>query len=172
MIRQPAVAGQFYPGSEQALRRELQKLVPQIDKKRSVIGVISPHAGYIFSGKTAGQLLAGIEIPGTVIILGPNHHGRGALAALSPEDGWQTPLGYVPIEKRLAATIRQQLPVVQEDSIAHALEHSLEVQVPFYSTSVPTWPLCRSVWPLATMAGASCWAEVWPLPYLLMVNRC
>ncbi len=145
MIRQPAVAGQFYPGSEQALRRELQKLVPQIDKKRSVIGVISPHAGYIFSGKTAGQLLAGIEIPGTVIILGPNHHGRGALAALSPEDGWQTPLGYVPIEKRLAATIRQQLPVVQEDSIAHALEHSLEVQVPFLQylrPDVAIVPLC------------------------------
>ncbi len=145
MIRQPAVAGQFYPGSEQALRRELQQLIPHVEQKRSVIGVISPHAGYVYSGKAAGQLLAGIEIPRTVIILGPNHRGRGVLAALSPEDGWQTPLGYVPIEKRLAGLIRQQLPAVQEDSAAHAQEHSLEVQVPFLQylrPDVAIVPLC------------------------------
>lgn len=145
MVRQPAVAGQFYPGSGQALRHELQQLVPHVEKKHPVIGVISPHAGYVYSGKAAGQLLAGIEIPGAVVILGPNHRGRGALAALSPEDGWQTPLGFVPIEKRLAGLIRQQLPAVQEDSAAHAQEHSLEVQVPFLQhlrPDVAIVPLC------------------------------
>lgn len=147
MIRQPAVAGQFYPGTEQALRHELQQLVPHVEQKRSVIGVISPHAGYLYSGRTAGQLLAGIEIPRTVIVLGPNHRGRGALAALSPEDGWQTPLGFVPIEKRLADLIRQQLPAVQEDSAAHAQEHSLEVQIPFLQylrSDLAIVPLCLS----------------------------
>lgn len=145
MIRQPAVAGQFYPGNEQALRRELQQLVPVVEQKRPVIGVISPHAGYVYSGRTAGQLLAGIEIPRTVIILGPNHRGRGALAALSPEEGWQTPLGYVPIEKRLAGLIRQQIPAVEPDSEAHEQEHSLEVQVPFLQYLRPDLaivPLC------------------------------
>lgn len=130
-IRQPAVAGQFYPGSAQPLQQELKRLIPAVEHKQPAIGVISPHAGYIYSGSAAGKLLAGVEIPGTVIILGPNHRGSGALAALSPDDGWQTPLGVVPINKRLAGLIQQQIPAVQEDAAAHRFEHSLEVQVPF-----------------------------------------
>ena len=147
MIRQPAVAGQFYPGTEQALRKELQQLIPENSLKQQAIGVISPHAGYIYSGSTAGQLFAGTTIPHTVIILGPNHHGVGALAALSPEDSWQTPLGTVPIEKRLARLIQQQIPAVQEDAVAHLHEHSLEVQVPFLQylrPDVTIVPLCLS----------------------------
>lgn len=145
MIRQPAVAGQFYPGTEQALRQELQQLIPENSLKQRAIGVISPHAGYIYSGSTAGKLLAGITIPRTVIILGPNHHGNGSLAALSPEDGWQTPLGTVSIEKRLARLIHQQVPAVQEDAVAHLREHSLEVQVPFLQylrPDVTIVPIC------------------------------
>ena len=76
MIRQPAVAGQFYPGSQSALTRELQRLLPSVTSKQPAIGAISPHAGYIYSGSAAGQLLAGIEIPPTVVILGPNQIGR------------------------------------------------------------------------------------------------
>ncbi len=145
MIRQPAVAGQFYPGSQSALTRELQRLLPSVTSKQPAIGAISPHAGYIYSGSAAGQLLAGIEIPPTVVILGPNHHGGGALAALSPAQGWQTPLGVVPLQQRLAALIQQQVPAVQEDASAHRLEHSLEVQVPFLQylrPDVAIVPLC------------------------------
>lgn len=145
MVRQPAVAGQFYPGTKTQLLSELAHLIPKGFSPQKRLGVISPHAGYIYSGSTAGQLLADIEIPATVIILGPNHHGVGALAALSPEDGWQTPLGIVPIEKRLAGLIRQQVPAVQEDSVAHLHEHSLEVQVPFLQylrPDVSIVPLC------------------------------
>ena len=145
MIRQPAVAGQFYPGTEQALRRELQQLIPEIKPKQRVIGVISPHAGYVYSGSTAGKLLAGIILPRTVIILGPNHHGIGSLAALSPEDGWQTPLGTVPIEKRLSRLVQQQVPAIQSDAVAHVKEHSLEVQVPFLQylrPDVAVVPIC------------------------------
>lgn len=148
MIRKPAVAGQFYPGSAEALRRELQRLVPEVATKRSALGVISPHAGYRYSGATAGRLLATVELPRTVVILGPNHHGRGsALAALAPEDGWQTPLGVVPIEKRLSSLIQQLIPAVQADVDAHRYEHSLEVQVPFLQylrPDVAIVPLCLS----------------------------
>ena len=145
MIRQPAVAGQFYSGTEQALRQELQQLIPDNNLKQRAIGVISPHAGYIYSGSTAGKMLAGIAIPRTVIILGPNHHGIGSLAALSPEDSWQTPLGTVPIEKRLAGLIQKQVPAIQEDAAAHFREHSLEVQVPFLQylrPDVTIVPIC------------------------------
>ena len=145
MIRQPAVAGQFYPASEKLLRQELAQFVPPVNKKHEVKGVISPHAGYIYSGSTAGKLLAGIEIPQTVIVLGPNHRGVGAIAALAPEDGWLTPLGIVPLEKRLAGLIKKQIPAVDEDRAAHANEHSLEVQVPFLQylrPDVSIVPLC------------------------------
>ena len=145
MIRQAAVAGQFYPGSPRELNQELNRLVPDHASKRAALGVVCPHAGYIYSGSTAGRLLSGIDLPQTVVILGPNHHGGGALAALSPEDGWQTPLGTVPIEKRLAALIQQQIPAVQLDSNAHLREHSLEVQVPFLQylrPDVRIVPLC------------------------------
>jgi len=145
MIRQPAVAGQFYPGSGKELQQELVQLLPSGLPRNKVFGVISPHAGYCYSGATAGLLLASITIPRVVIVLGPNHHGVGAAAALAPEDGWQTPLGVVPIEKRLAGLIQQELPEVQEDNAAHRREHSLEVQVPFLQQlrpDVAIVPLC------------------------------
>lgn len=145
MIRPPAVAGQFYPGTEQGLYDELQRLLPPVAEKRRAIGVISPHAGYVYSGSAAGALLAQVIIPRTVVIIGPNHQGAGAIAALSPENGWQTPLGVVPIEKHLARLIRQHQPAIQEDSAAHRLEHSLEVQVPFLQylrPDVSIVPLC------------------------------
>jgi len=145
MIRQPAVAGQFYPGTEQALRSELRRLIPENSRKQQAIGVISPHAGYVYSGSTAGQLLAGISIPRTVIILGPNHHGIGSLAALSPDAGWQTPLGTTAIERCLAGLLQQQIPAVQADAAAHLHEHSLEVQLPFLQylrPDVTIVPLC------------------------------
>lgn len=145
MIRPPAVAGQFYPGTEQGLRDELQRLLPPVAEKRRAIGVISPHAGYVYSGSAAGLLLAQVAIPRTVVIIGPNHRGTGAIAALSPENGWQTPLGVVPIEKHLGRLIRQHQLAIQEDSAAHRLEHSLEVQVPFLQylrPDVSIVPLC------------------------------
>jgi hypothetical protein len=147
MIRKPAVAGQFYPGNADDLRKQLQQLIPNVVVKRSAIGVISPHAGYHYSGGTAGRLLAGIEIPRTVVLIGPNHRGTGTLVALAPEDGWQTPLGTVPIEKRLAGLMQHLIPAVQLDAAAHALEHSLEVQVPFLQylrPDVSIVPLCLS----------------------------
>lgn len=145
MIRQPAVAGQFYPGNEKSLRDELKRLIPSAERKKKIIGCISPHAGYIYSGGAAGRMLAGIYIPQTVIIIGPNHRGVGALAAVSPEDGWQTPLGVTPVDKKLAGLIRSHVPQVEEDNQPHLYEHSLEVQVPFLQylrPDVSIVPLC------------------------------
>ena len=145
MIRQPAVAGQFYPGTAGKLAADLSNLVHSADSRKKVLGVISPHAGYIYSGAVAGFLFGMVEIPRTVVILGPNHHGVGAPAALYPEGEWLTPLGGVPVNARLAALIRQKSPLVQEDTAAHQYEHSLEVQVPFLQhvqPDVSIVPLC------------------------------
>ena len=131
MQRQPAVAGQFYPGSEQKLRTALSQLIPENRAPEKVKGVISPHAGYVYSGAIAGQLFAQVAIPGTVLIIGPNHHGTGSAAALYPEGEWLTPLGVSPINSRLNTLLLKHSPYLQSDNVAHQLEHSLEVQLPF-----------------------------------------
>lgn len=131
MQRQPAVAGQFYPGTEGTLRAALSQLIPKNASLQTVKGIISPHAGYVYSGAIAGQLYSRIVIPDTVLIIGPNHHGTGAAAALYPDGEWCTPLGVTAINSRLNSLLLQHSPYIQSDSIAHQQEHSLEVQLPF-----------------------------------------
>jgi AmmeMemoRadiSam system protein B len=131
MQRQPAVAGQFYAGNSSRLHSDLAGLIPPARGTKKVTGIIAPHAGYVYSGAIAGQVYAAIEIPATVLILGPNHHGSGAAAALYPDGEWLTPLGPVSINSRLNALLQQHVPQVRSDSVAHQFEHSLEVQVPF-----------------------------------------
>lgn len=131
MQRQPAVAGQFYPGSEGKLRAALSQLIPENASPQPVKGIISPHAGYIYSGAIAGQLYSRLIIPDTVLIIGPNHHGSGAAAALYPDGEWLTPLGSTTVNSRLNSLLLQHTPYIQSDTLAHQLEHSLEVQLPF-----------------------------------------
>lgn len=131
MQRQPVVAGQFYPGSERQLRSSLNSLIPKNVSRKPVRGIIAPHAGYVYSGAIAGQVYSHIEIPKTVLILGPNHTGAGAPAALYPDGEWLTPLGAVPIDSRLNDLLLQHGVYLQSDRSAHQREHSLEVQLPF-----------------------------------------
>lgn len=131
MQRQPAVAGQFYPGSEDTLRAALSRMIPENSAPVTVKGIISPHAGYVYSGAIAGRGFARITIPATVLVIGPNHHGSGAAAALFPDGEWLSPLGPVPINSRLNSLLLRHTPYLQSDSAAHQLEHSLEVQIPF-----------------------------------------
>jgi len=134
MQRQPAVAGQFYPGNREQLANKLTELIPVTAEKKRAFGIIAPHAGYIYSGAIAGKVYGIIEIPRTVLILGPNHQGKGAAAALYPSGEWLTPLGPVPINDRLNDCITRHAPYVQSDHLAHVFEHSLEVQLPFLQT--------------------------------------
>ncbi|MDD2855511.1 MAG: AmmeMemoRadiSam system protein B [Desulfuromonadaceae bacterium] len=132
MRRQPAVAAQFYSGNTVQLRDDLSALIPKKSAlKARVKGVISPHAGYVYSGAVAGELYANIDIPGTVLIIGPNHHGVGEPAALYPEGEWLTPLGTTSINVKLNSCLLKHTPYLKSDTAAHKLEHSLEVQLPF-----------------------------------------
>ena len=145
MIRQPAVAGQFYTDEPKRLRGELQRMVTADAVRRRVIGVVAPHAGYVYSGRVAGAVYGAIEIPRTVVILGPNHHGFGAAAAIYPEGEWLTPLGSVSMDTRLSSLVRKHVPFVEADTSAHRFEHSLEVQVPFLQycrADVNIVPIC------------------------------
>jgi len=145
MLRAPAVAGQFYPGRKSVLASELSRLIPAVTDRRRALGVMSPHAGYVYSGAVAGRTFAAVTIPPEVLILGPNHHGVGHQAAVYSRGGWETPLGVVPIAEQLADAVLAACPTTAADTTAHRFEHSLEVQVPFLQSLAPAVaivPLC------------------------------
>jgi AmmeMemoRadiSam system protein B len=133
-MRQPAVAGMFYPGTERGLTRELQRCFkhgPGRDKPKGgpkPIGLVSPHAGYSYSGPTAAYgflAMADGGLPETVIVIGPNHHGLGEAIGVSFED-FETPVGMMRNDREVAETIG-----LPEDELSHISEHSMEVQLPF-----------------------------------------
>ncbi len=137
MQRKAAVAGKFYPGQETELRRMVQNYMPAAPAVQTAIGILSPHAGFVYSGAIAGATFARIEVPQRVVILGPNHHGLGHPAALFPDGSWWTPLGESVVDAELAAAISEQCPELARDASAHRLEHSLEVQLPFIQVRAP-----------------------------------
>jgi AmmeMemoRadiSam system protein B len=145
MIRQPAVAGQFYSSDPSKLRNEIREFMDIEAPKEEAIGVIAPHAGYMYSGAVAGALYNSVVIPGTVLILGPNHHGFGSKAAIYPSGEWLTPLGSSKINDRLSSLVKKNSNFIEEDMAAHHYEHSLEVQLPFLqyiNPDVTIVPIC------------------------------
>jgi len=153
MYRSPAVAGRFYPASKEQLKRDLADYLGELSPEPA-LGIVSPHAGYVFSGHIAGNTFSRVKVTDTVIVLGPNHYGRGAPLSLWEGEGWTTPLGDVHINQAVASRLRELLPQVTSDFSAHAQEHSLEVQVPFIQTINPLAsivPLAIGMSPLSTL---------------------
>ncbi len=151
MQRQPAVAGQFYPGGSAALRSLVSELIPSQANRRAALGLMAPHAGYVYSGAIAAQTFAQVEIPEKVVILGPNHHGSGHAAAVYPSGSWLTPLGEVSVDADLARRILSSCSAMAPDEAAHRYEHSLEVQLPFLQVLAPATavvPICLRYAPL------------------------
>jgi AmmeMemoRadiSam system protein B len=131
MFRKPSVAGQFYPADKKSLERELQGMVrPATDRSR-VLGLLAPHAGYVYSGGCAGLGYGRAELTETVIILGVNHRGVGAELAVDGNDYWEMPMGNVEVNSELRSRLLAASGRFRIDSEAGRLEHSLEVQVPF-----------------------------------------
>jgi predicted class III extradiol MEMO1 family dioxygenase len=131
MLRHPAVAGQFYKGSPESLKKQVREFIIPGAAKVKALGIVSPHAGLIYSGAVAGAVYSRIELPDTFVLIGPNHTGLGAPVSLMARGQWETPLGLVETDESLASLILSKSPRVHEDSLAHLREHSLEVQLPF-----------------------------------------
>lgn len=131
MIRKPAVAGHFYPGEPEQLRRELEHSIKSETSKTSCLGAVVPHAGYKYSGSVAGEVYGQIDIPFRLVILAPNHTGEGVPYSIMPHGAWETPLGEARIDEALAASFMKHCPLLVDDVEAHHAEHSLEVQLPF-----------------------------------------
>ena len=142
MIRQPAVAGTFYPKEPDALRRQVEDLAagaapPPAGAGGAAVAILVPHAGYVYSGRIAAVTYRAVSLPRSVVVLCPNHTGRGAPIAMLDEGGWQTPLGDAPIDGGLARAVLALCRGAQVDAEAHRREHAIEVQVPFLQVLAP-----------------------------------
>jgi len=159
-MRRPAYAGSFYEGSSQSLKRQIQecfthalgpKALPKVTtgKLGHTVGLISPHAGYMYSGPVAAHGYYHLALdgkPDLIVIFGPNHTGIGSGLAIMREGTWQTPLGEVEIDTATADSIVRASQVVDVDDGAHLREHSIEVQLPWlqylYGSTFRFVPIC------------------------------
>lgn len=130
-VRQAAVAGQFYPRDGGELDQQLCDFIQLSSVGFVVQGAVVPHAGYAYSGRIAGKVYGRIHIPEQVVLLGPNHTGRGARSSIVSEGSWETPLGRVAVDAQLAESLLAGCSSLERDVEAHRAEHSLEVQIPF-----------------------------------------
>ena len=140
-LRHPAVSGRFYPKDPAELRATVATLLAdargasQHAVPTPYHAVITPHAGYVYSGATAARVFARTEIPGLVIIVAPNHTGMATAksgVSLWEAGAFRTPLGDVPVDADVAEALREISDgVVEVDHAAHDGEHAIEVELPF-----------------------------------------
>jgi AmmeMemoRadiSam system protein B/AmmeMemoRadiSam system protein A len=131
MIRNPVVSGQFYPASPSQLKAMIEGMVDEKAVKEDIIGLVSPHAGYIYSGPVAGAAISKVKFKDTFIIMGPSHTGLGKPLSIMTQGAWRTPLGEVEIDSELGKKLLATSSHLEEDHVAHQYEHSIEVQLPF-----------------------------------------
>ena len=159
-VRYPFVAGSWYAGTSDALRKQIDKCfihelgpgeTPKVVEKgpRNVVGLVCPHAGYAYSGPVTAHAyykLAADGRPDVVVIFSPNHTGFGSALALMNEGVWRTPLGDVEIDTMIANQILEESNIIDVDDRAHAREHSIELQLPFlqylYGEAFKFVPIC------------------------------
>ncbi len=145
--RPPAVAGMFYPESP----KELQTLIdhsfrdarfgpgraPPSENRRRIYGIVSPHAGYVYSGAVAANgfyEVSSFDFQ-NVIMVGPNHYGIGSGVATMREGVWETPLGGVGVNSELSLEVSKRSGLIDFNDFSHSRDHCLEVQLPFLQYS-------------------------------------
>lgn len=144
MIRKPAVAGMFYPREPTRLRETVRQYIDESQVEPAparVVAIVAPHAGYIYSGPTAGYAYARIrgKTPKRAILLGCSHRYPVDTASVYTRGGFETPLGTFPVDEEFADTLAKEVRSTSVDP--HVLEHALEVQLPFLSVAVGEVPI-------------------------------
>lgn len=161
-IRKPAVAGAFYPADPKVLRHDIDSYLQNVAGiervPASVVGLISPHAGYMYSGRVAAA--AYHQVSGTeydyVLVISPSHHIYFQGASLYAPGDYQTPLGMIPLAKNLVQQLLSDYSIFHYVPQAHRQEHALEVQLPFLQVALPKFSLIPVVmgsqdWETASM---------------------
>jgi AmmeMemoRadiSam system protein B len=159
-IRLPSQAGAFYAGTAESLKRQIEGCflhtlgpgnIPKVAKAgpRRIVGLVCPHAGYMYSGPVAAHAYYSLALdgkPDIVVLLGPNHTGYGSGLAVMNEGFWRTPLGDVEVDKGIADRIVKESRLIDVDDSAHRYEHSIEVQLPFlqylFGSGFKIVPIC------------------------------
>ena len=159
-IRRPTHAGSFYSADAESLRAQIESCfvhrfgpgkLPEVkkDKLKTVMGLVCPHAGYMYSGPVAANSYYEIAVdgkPDIAVILGPNHTGYGSALSVMNEGVWRTPLGDVEIDAEVANELTKETNILDIDEVAHKYEHSIEVQLPFlqymYTDTFKLVPIC------------------------------
>jgi len=130
MRRKTAVKGTFYPASEKEIELFIESHLDKIATKKEAKGLILPHAGYIYSAKTAIKALERVYPKDKILMLGPNHTGWGKPFSFTEADLWESVFQNVDIDKELIQDITNKCPLIDIDEQAHLREHSLEVELP------------------------------------------
>src|SRR5436309_13177995 len=125
MVRPPAVAGQFYSASPERLDAEVAGYTQSEAVPHAAVGVVTPHAGLMYSGHVAGAVYSRVSLPQTVILIGPNHTGFGPPVSVFPEGTWLIPGGQLAIDRTVTAEVLARYPQAEADTSAHQFEHCL-----------------------------------------------
>lgn len=133
MVRNAICAGTWYPNEEV----EIQAFLNPKAKRQKVIAGICPHAGWVYSGATAGEVYSTMEPTELYIIIGPNHYGLGLPISVFPDQEWETPLGNLKVNTEVVDAIISESKHIKPDRLAHSREHCLEVQLPFIKLISP-----------------------------------
>jgi AmmeMemoRadiSam system protein B len=142
-IRHSVIAGSWYPGTEHGLRAAVNGYLAHVDQPPvpgELIGLVSPHAGYPYSGQTAAYAyhqLQGQKVE-TVVLMGPSHRAWVGDYAVSTEDAYETPLGVVPLDRAFIADLEERISLAP---LRHDAEHSLEIQLPFLQGQLDSFRL-------------------------------
>lgn len=159
-VRLPYQAGAFYASSSASLKAQIEECflhslgpqrLPRVEEKgpRNIIGLVNPHAGYMYSGPVAAHgyyALSQDGRPDLIVILGPNHSGFGSGISIMAGGVWRMPFGDVEVDSEFAGSIQRASKFADVDDSAHKYEHSIEVQLPFlqylYGNSFKFVPIC------------------------------
>ena len=145
-IREPAVAGSWYPGNPEILSRDVKRYFENSKKEKvegEIVALVSPHAGYMYSGQVAAyayKLIEGKSFD-TVIIVAPSHQAFFKGASIYDRGGYRTPLGVVSVDVEFSKKMMEKWKGIQFIPEAHSKEHSLEIQIPFLQTILKTFKL-------------------------------
>jgi len=139
-IRRSVAAGSFYPGDPRALKQHIEGLLSQIEPRdlTGIKAVVSPHAGYIYSGPVAAhsfRLVQGKQYD-SIMVIAPSHAEYFDFVSVYNGDAYETPLGRVAVDRERAAKLADADPAIKESGSGHGNEHSLEVQLPFLQVAL------------------------------------
>lgn len=147
IIRHSVIAGSWYPGDPEELRQAITTYLEQADVPAAdmvPIALVSPHAGYVYSGPVAAcayKMIVGADID-TVVVISPSHRAYFPHISVWGSGGYETPLGVVPVNEEFCSQLVSGSSAIREDKRPHLMEHALEIQLPFLQVALGEFSLC------------------------------